>query len=137
MDSRINVKIVSSIIQSDGEKEVTEFYTEAVLKHTGSKHYLLYEESEMTGMPNTKTMLSYDGHMVTIKRYGALNSTLIIEPGVLRDNRYQTPYGYLMMKTFGNDLIWESDPKLKVSLSYTLQNEGGESTKVLVNLSAC
>lgn len=137
MDYGISVKIHSTIVQPDGTSDVTELYTEAVLKSTETKKYLLYEESEMTGMQGTKTMLSFDGHSVAIKRYGTLNSTLTIEPGVLRDNRYQTPYGLLMMQTFGNEVHWREHPKLDVYLSYTLQNEGGETMKVTVQVTAC
>lgn len=129
------IKIASRIVQADADPQETTIFTEATYEKKQSKSFLMYEESELTGMAGTKTLLSYDGKLVTIKRFGNLKSTLRIEIGTGIDNRYQTPYGFMPMKTYGKIIKWEDAPKLHIQLVYELETEDGNKMEASIEIS--
>lgn len=124
MDSGIVLKITSEVREVDGASERTEFTTLATLTEKGGKMYIRYDESEMTGMAGTKTMVVASGDTVTIKRYGSIDSTLRIERGASVENRYRTPYGFLFMTTVGKTFTLSQNP-FKLNFTYELITEDG------------
>lgn len=134
MDNGISLKIISTVTDETGEKNVTEFTTVATYQKKGTKTYVLYEESELTGMTGTKTMLSYDEKKVTIKRYGAINSTLVIEENTPIENRYYTQYGFMLMTTIGEHISLKDDEGLDLTFQYELLLEDGSKSIMNVKL---
>lgn len=134
MDNGISLKIISTVTDDTGEQNVTEFTTVATYQKKGTKTYVLYEESELTGMTGTKTMLSYDDKTVTIKRYGAINSTLVIEENTPIENRYYTQYGFMLMTTIGEHISLKDDEGLDLTFQYELLLEDGSKSLMNVKL---
>lgn len=124
MDDGMKIKIQSKI--EDAQGEVSEFiiFTEATYKKAGAKEYLMYEETEGGGMEGTKTLLTYDGDHVSIKRYGEVNSDLGVHLGKTRENFYRTQYGIFVMHTTGKRIEWKTEGTLMIHLSYMLCMEG-------------
>lgn len=120
----LNIVVESQILDGFGEVNEMTLYTSATYNQIKDKSYLMYDESELTGMAGTKTLLTYDGQSVHIKRYGENTSTLIISPEVWHENAYHTPYGLILMKTFGKSLTWEKINTLNIHLTYLLEIEG-------------
>ena len=119
----LSIVVESQIIDGFGEVDEMTLYTIATYNQIKEKSYLMYDESELTGMAGTKTLLTFDGASVSIKRYGENTSTLIIAPEKWFENTYQTPYGHFFMKTFGKDLIWDKEETLNIHLTYLLEIE--------------
>jgi uncharacterized beta-barrel protein YwiB (DUF1934 family) len=96
----------------------------------------MYDETEVSGMENTKTLISFDGDVVQIKRYGALKSLLNIEKDVSHDNLYVTPYGTFLMKTKGLEVVWNDGDAIDIELSYLLEIESDkeEISKVHIKI---
>ncbi|MDN5352162.1 MAG: hypothetical protein PWQ12_1082 [Clostridiales bacterium] len=117
------VKITSKV--TDAEGQVTELIqlTEATYKRTEGKAFLLYTEGEISGMEETKTLLSYDGQILSIKRYGEVNTTFLIEPDQSHESTYHTPYGNFFMTTTGGPISWQDDDRLEIFMDYDLQFE--------------
>lgn len=134
MDKGIGLKIISTVTDGEGVENVTEFTTQAKVQKKGNKTYVLYEESELTGMNGTKTMLSYDENIVTIKRYGAINSTLVIEENVPVENRYYTEFGFMLMTTVGEHISLKDDECLDLMFQYQLLLEDGSKSLMHVQL---
>lgn len=130
MDDGIKIKVRSLIEDSKGEVSEFVIFTEATFKKVGTKDYLMYDETEGSGLEGTKTLLTYDGDHVNIKRYGEVNSDLGIHMEMTRENFYRTPYGIFVMHTTGKRIDWESETLLRIHLTYTLfiEGEDGPST---------
>lgn len=120
----LNIVVESKISDAYGEVDEMTLYTSATYNQIKGKSYLMYDESELTGMAGTKTLITFDGTSVHIKRYGENTSTLIIEPETWYDNAYQTPYGQFLMRTFGQSLYWDKSEALTIHLTYLLEIEG-------------
>ncbi len=101
----IMLKLKGMQTGSDGEEELTEFMTEGKLYKRNGSYYLLYEESEISGMEGCKTSLKYNENFLRMKRTGnTLGEYTVIEFN--KDKRfsslYQTPYGPIEMEVMTN-----------------------------------
>ena len=64
----IMLRIIGKQITADMEEEQLEFITEGKLYERAGSLYLVYEESEFSGMPGCKTSLRLTGDRVRMKR---------------------------------------------------------------------
>ncbi|MGB3367686.1 MAG: DUF1934 domain-containing protein, partial [Acidaminobacteraceae bacterium] len=55
--------------------------------------FVFYDESELSGMQGTKTMLKIKKDLVHLSRSGNNVSKLTFEPGRSHESNYGTPYG--------------------------------------------
>ena len=108
------IQVISKIEDSEGDINEMTLYTEATYKRSNKKAFLMYDETEVSGMENTKTLISFDGEIVQIKRVGALKSQLNIEKDVSHENLYATPYGTFLMKTKGLEKIGRASCRVRV-----------------------
>lgn len=127
-----NIKVISSIQTSEGEKENIELFTEADYQVKAGKAYLRYSESQVSGMEGTRTMLVYDGECVKIKRFGTVNSEIIIAQDISQEVVYRTQYGVFLMTTLGRHIDWEESPKLAIEMHYQLITEGNPETSEII-----
>ncbi|MDY4975759.1 MAG: DUF1934 domain-containing protein [Clostridia bacterium] len=96
MEKKMFLKIQGNRMQ-DGEEEKVEFVTEAMLRCEGEGYCLEYNESSVTGMEGTKTMIFLRPNEVSIARVGRNNSHLMLEPGKKHVTLYETEAGVLSM----------------------------------------
>ena len=66
----IMMKIIGTQMNADMEEDKMEFITEGKLYQKGDSMYLLYDESEISGMPGCKTRLKLKGGTIKMKRIG-------------------------------------------------------------------
>lgn len=131
----MNVKIISKITDSDGEVNEMTLYTEATYQNTSQKSFLMYDESELSGLEGTKTLLVYDGEMVNIKRYGSVNSNINIVMGESVENIYRTQYGVFVMHTTGKQIYWSEKDGIRIQMTYQLVIEGdGTQTEISIEI---
>ncbi|MBF4695496.1 YwiB family protein [Fusibacter ferrireducens] len=132
--TEISIKVSSKITNSRGETEEITLYANSKLQTKDGNRYLIYEESEITGMEGTRTALKYDGTHLTIKRFGTVNSNLRISPEATHENHYRTPYGIFTMITKGNLISWQDTP-LEVDIDYDLEIVGNDDkTRVIIEI---
>ena len=79
----------------DVDPDETELMTEGTMTLRGENIYLLYQESELTGMEGTTTTFSVEGKRVVLERTGTVNSRMVFEEGVQHTSLYETPFGEL------------------------------------------
>ena len=108
----------------DGEIEI---YTEGRLRVTSERVSLTYEETEITGMEGSKTVVSYlksQPELVTMSRTGAVNTALVFEPRTRHICNYNTPYMpfELCVRTLSMDNRLESDGEF--ALEYIIEIRG-------------
>ncbi len=91
---------ISSTQQFEGcEPEHIDLMTEAKLYERNGKYYITYEESELTGLEGTRTMLKMDGATVSMIRTGAYPSELLFAEDQRHVGLYQTDFGALTIST--------------------------------------
>lgn len=103
----IMIKIKGHQASDESGEDSLEFITEAKLYKRGETIYLIYEESEFSGIPGCKTRLRLRGDQVQMKRLGkgALpGSEINFEKGKRYKGIYNTPFGAIEMEVLTNKL---------------------------------
>jgi uncharacterized beta-barrel protein YwiB (DUF1934 family) len=117
----------------DNEKpEIIELVTEGELYNKNKSNYLLYKESEVSGMEGTTTTVKVDEDHVSIIRLGTTNSHLVFKKGQRKYNRYETPQGQLLLSIFTKDVdikYNEEKEPVSIHLDYQLNIDGGHGTR--------
>ena len=112
MTDNVIISIKGSQYDGDGGPEEMELVTPGSLTGDGRGGYTIsYEESELTGLEGTTTVLRIEGGRVTLLREGSVNSQMVFEEGRRHLSMYETPYGSLsvgintkrMRNTVGED----------------------------------
>ena len=103
----IMIKIKGHQAADDTGEDSMEFITEAKLYKRGEALYLIYEESELSGIPGCKTRLKLKGDEVQLKRFGkgaGAGSEIRFETGKRYTGYYETPFGAIEMEVLTNRL---------------------------------
>lgn len=104
---KITMKITGAQSAEGQQDDLMEFVTEGELYDKGGALYVMYEESEISGMPGFKTRLKITDDMVKMKRIGAAGGTgteMVFEKGKRYSSFYHTPYGPFEMEILTNNL---------------------------------
>lgn len=103
------------------EEDRIEFVTEGTYHQRLGQFYILYKESELTGMAGVTTSLRVHGGRITLNRMGAAEVKQEFEPGVLHRSVYNTAFGSLWLSVLTKRL--ETDLTAhggRISLEYDL-----------------
>lgn len=88
----------------DNEKDTIEIMTRGKFYKKGDSQYLVYDESELSGMEGSTTTLKIQQNKVEMKRFGAYKSNLIFEKDKKHISLYQTAYGNMEMEVITNHI---------------------------------
>ncbi len=103
----VMVKITANQINEKGESDVMEFITEAKLYTRGDAVYLIYEETELSGIPGCRTRLKCRSNEVQMKRFGegaGIGNEIRFERGKRYCGLYDTPFGAIELEVLTNKL---------------------------------
>ena len=91
----ITLKIVGKQCYENKEEDQMEFITDGRLYVRNDSVYMIYDESEVSGMVGCRTTLKVKGDTVKMRRIGhvGFNAELYFEKGRRFSSRYDTPYG--------------------------------------------
>ena len=96
MTDNVIISIKGTQVSAEGGPDEMELVTAGVLNQEGEGRYTIsYEESELTGLEGTTTVVRVDGPRVTLLREGSINSQMVFEEGQRHLSMYETPYGSL------------------------------------------
>lgn len=85
---------ILSIQQFEGcDEEQVDLVTAAKLYERGGKYFVVYDESELTGLEGTRTTLKMDGKDVSLLRTGTCPSHMLFVENQRHVGLYQTPVG--------------------------------------------
>ena len=90
-----------------------EFITEGRFGRRGDAMYLIYEESELSGVEGYTTSLKVEGEKVRMKRYGdegGLQTAIEFEKGRKFTGWYETPFGTVAIEVLTNGIDNQLDP---------------------------
>ncbi len=95
MSDNVIISIKGKQMSADGADEM-ELVTAGELERSAEGAITVsYQETELTGMEGTTTVVRIDGPRVTLLREGAVNSQMVFEEGRRHLSMYETPYGAL------------------------------------------
>lgn len=124
----VMVKITTNQVNEQGEEDIMEFVTEARLYKRGEAMYLIYEETELSGVPGCRTRLKCKPDEVQMKRYGegaGIGNEIRFERGKRYSGLYDTPFGAIEMEVLTNklenNLTEEGSGKLDIDYSISLK----------------
>ena len=91
----ITLKITGKQVYEDREEDQMEFVTEGQLYLKNGAVYVVYDESELSGMEGCKTTLKLSGDTLRMKRIGkaGAGTEMYFEENKRFTSTYTTPYG--------------------------------------------
>ena len=92
MHDNVIISIKGKQVNENGPDEM-ELVTEGRMICNDKGVLVSYQESELTGLQGTTTMLRINGPVVTLLREGTVNSQMVFEEGRRHLSMYETPYG--------------------------------------------
>lgn len=118
----VHIRVINRQTQTGEEPQELELVTEARYALKNGYHYLMYDESELSGLDASKTSLKIGPEQVTIRRYGNQESLLQFEVGKRFTSQYPTPYGLLKIEVTTQSLTADiqDGPKGTVFIKYSL-----------------
>ena len=123
----VMVKITTNQVNEQGEEDIMEFVTEAKLYKRGEAVYLIYEETELSGIPGCRTRLKCTPDEVQMKRYGegaGIGNEIRFERGRRYSGLYDTPFGAIELEVLTNRLennLTEGGGNLDIDYSISLK----------------
>ena len=139
----IMLRIVGRQIDRNDEvsEETVEFMTEGKAYKKGGATYLVYEESEMSGLAGVKTTLRIgDDGSVRMKRFGSgimLDTVMEFHQGKRFDSVYETPYGAFPMEILTNSVVNDLEPERitgNLFIDYEIALRGLSEMRSLLNI---
>lgn len=99
-DVMVSFKSYNKYDEDNSEK--IEFLTKGDFFEKDGKYYLKYEEQNE--YDKVTTTLKIEGEKVTILRYGATNTQMIVEKGKKHLNYYETPHGAFTVGVYSDEV---------------------------------
>lgn len=100
MKKEVLVTVRGTLTDELGEQETIELVTRGSYFCRSDDFYIVYSESEVSGMAGTTTSLKAEPRRVTLNRMGAQELKQIFEVGVPNRGNYVTPFGSMFCDVF-------------------------------------
>ncbi|MCT4566196.1 MAG: DUF1934 domain-containing protein [Maledivibacter sp.] len=122
----VMLKIKGTQMPTGSDEDNIELITEGKFYDKDNAKYIVYEESELSGMEGCTTTLKITGNKVEMKRFGKATSQLVFEKGKRYVTNYSTPYGNFRMEILTKklELGINEDIKGSISLEYQISLQG-------------
>lgn len=98
------LKIIGKQLNKEGEQEVVELITEGKYYRKGEATYLIYQETELSGIQGCTTTLKITDDMINMKRFGSASSEIQFQKGKKFNTHYNTPYGNIEMEVLTKNI---------------------------------
>ncbi len=127
--------IKSLIIDSDNERQEFCLTTEGIFGESENITYLVYDETDVSGMAGSKTTIKMEGNKLTLNRNGEINSRMEFIEGESFLSVYGTPYGDFEMLTKTNKAAHNINPEGgTILLEYDLEIDHNPTQKTTMEI---
>ena len=110
-----------------------EFLTKGSFYEKDGKYYLKYEEKNE--QDSVTTTLKIEDNKVTIIRYGATNTQMIVEKGKKHLNYYETPHGAFTIGVYSDKVdININEKKGNIKLNYDIEFNNAIASRNTINV---
>ncbi len=131
MKKYVIISVKGTQTSSGQEANILELVTEGKYYKKGDAYFITYKESEVTGMEGTTTTLKIADGVVTLMRFGSVNSQFIFEQGQKHLSYYDTSYGTFTVGVYANEVnVKVDDEGGEIRVDYQLEidnNKSGEN----------
>lgn len=122
MRKEVLVTVTGTQTSEEGEKDTITLVTKGRYFLKNSSYYIIYRESEASGMQGTTTSIKAESAKVTLNRMGASEFRQVYEKGIYNEGNYVTPYGTMFIRV----LPWKVDVELteaggSIDLEYEIE----------------
>ena len=129
----VNINIVTTQFNELGEKNIIKSNVAGTLYQKKDHKYIIYKEVQ--DGEETTTSLKIEKDKVTIKRYGALNSTLSFKVGNTDISRYITPQGTFVIENHTKELlIFDNQSSISIDIEYDIKIMDMFTGKNVINI---
>ena len=131
---KVRLKIKGSITRKGSRLEVIEMTTQGKFYKKGDAKYLVYDESEISGMKDSTTTIKLKDKAITLTRFGSVGMRLEFEKGKSFKSDYITGQGVFKLEILTGELyyILDEDIKGRIFVRYEMGIKGmGQSTNEL------
>ena len=137
MNKDVIISGTGTQVNEHGETDGQELITKGSYYLKNGAYFIIYNESEITGMSGTTTFLKAEPAKVTLNRTGTSEHRQVFEPGIKNLGNYVTPFGVICMavtasKVEVNLTDMGGSIKLKYELEVENQKIGDNSLSLLV-----
>lgn len=101
----VMIRIKGKQISRDAGEDEMEFVTEGKLYRRKGTVYLIYDETELSGVPGCRTRLRLRDGEIQMKRYGeaaGVGTEILFEQGKRYTGYYDTPFGPIPLEVLTN-----------------------------------
>ncbi len=98
MGKDVLVTIVGTQQYRDGEQDTITLVTKGSYHQKNNLYYILYKESEITGMEGTTTSIKAEAGRVVLNRMGTLEFRQVFEKNMLYQGVYMTTVGSMYIQ---------------------------------------
>lgn len=140
----IMLKITGKQINRNNEveEETVEFMTEGKLYKKNGSTYIVYEETEMSGLEGVKTTLRIDDASgdVKMKRFGKgiiMDTVMEFTKGRRFNSLYETPFGAVPMEVLTYKIVNDLEPdegKGKLFIDYEISLKGLAESRSMLDI---
>lgn len=114
----------------NGEPTVLELVTEGKYYKRADAFYVVYKETEITGMSGTTTTITISTDKITLTRAGVVNSQLIFEQSQKHVSYYDTVNGAFTVGVFTNYLdVNIDDHGGEIMVNYMLEVDNSQAAE--------
>ncbi|XWX64050.1 DUF1934 domain-containing protein [Desulfitobacterium sp. AusDCA] len=100
----IRIQVMGTQVYSDGRVDKIDFQTIGSFQKRQEDFYIMYQETEETGMAGASTVLKIGENKLILNRMGAANYRQIFEPGALHHSNYVTSFASIYMSTLTEEM---------------------------------
>jgi len=98
MRKEVLVTVKGTQTNDVGENDTITMVTRGDYYHKKSFYYIIYRESEASGMKGATTTLKAEPCRVTLNRMGTSEFKQIFEKGIYNEGNYISPYGSMFVR---------------------------------------
>lgn len=122
MNKDVIISVVGTQSTEDNDVNTMELVTEGKFYKKDNAYYVTYRESEVTGMEGTTTTLKIADDIVTLLRFGTVNTQFVFEQGQKHMAYYDTDSGALTIGVFTNEInVNLDDSGGEISVGYEVE----------------
>lgn len=124
MNKSVIISVTGTQTNEFGEVDIQELVTTGVYYEKKGAYFIIYNESEITGMPGTTTSVKAEPQRVTLNRMGESQHKQVFETGMRNRGNYITPYGMMYMAVIPSKVdVILTDSGGSINLEYELEVE--------------
>ncbi|SHK50768.1 DUF1934 domain-containing protein [Desulforamulus aeronauticus] len=97
MGKEVLVTIKATRRDLGDENEIIELISQGIFYRKKDCYYILYKETELSGLADASTTLKVEGNTVTLIRNGSINMRQVFEQGQTHRSLYQNTLGCMEM----------------------------------------